>query len=274
MNILGLGKGGCAIADLFSQYPEYKVFKADSGLKGKNCFNIPACKTIEEYEENLLEFKPLSKLKGETLFIMCGGGNISGAALRLLEQIKHTSIMILYIRPDPNLISAEIAVKDRAIFGILQEFTRSGLFKKMLLISNPQVENLLGGLSIMEYYDSLNKVIVSTIHMVNYLLTAKDVFGKMSAERDVDRISTVGILNVEDGTENYLYNLASARQKVFLYAVKQEDLTTNKELIKLIQQQTRNSYSGTELDISYKITTTNYESNFVYIISNTNIIQQ
>ena len=274
MNILGLGKGGCAIADLFSQYPEYKVFKADAGLKGKNCFNIPTCKTIEEYEEKLPEFKPLAKLKGETLFVLCGGGNISGAALRLLEQVKHTDITVLYIRPDPNLISAEIAVKDRAIFGILQEFTRSGLFKKMLLISNPQVENLLGGLSIMEYYDSLNKVIVSTIHMVNYLLTAKDVFGKMSAERDVDRISTVGILNVEDGTENYLYNLASARQKVFLYAVKQEDLTTNKELIKLIQQQTRNSYSGTELDISYKITTTNYESNFVYIISNTNIIQE
>ena len=144
----------------------------------------------------------------------------------------------------------------------------------MLLISNPQVETLLGGLSIMEYYDSLNKVIVSTIHMINYLLTAKDVFGKMSAEREVDRISTVGILNTEDGTENYLYNLNSPRQKVFLYAVKQDDLTTNKDLIKMIQQQTRTSYTGTELDISYKITTTNYESNFVYIISNTNIIQQ
>jgi hypothetical protein len=46
MNILGLGKGGCAMADLFSQYPEYKVFKADAGLKGKNCFNIPTSKTI------------------------------------------------------------------------------------------------------------------------------------------------------------------------------------------------------------------------------------
>lgn len=274
MNILGLGKGGCAIADLFAQYPEYKVFKADVGLKGKNCFNVPLSKTIEEYEEKLPEFKPLNKLKGETMFVVCGGGNVSGASLRLLEQIKHTEITVLFIRPDPNLISAEIATKDKVVFNILQEFTRSGLFKKMLLISNPQVENLLGGLSIMEYYDSLNKVIVSTIHMINYLLTAKDVFGKMTAERDVDRISTVGILNLEEGIENYLYNLSTPRQKVFLYAVKEDDLTTNKELIKMIQQQTRNSYSGTELDISYKITTTNYESNFVYIISNTNIIQE
>lgn len=274
MNVLGLGKGGCELADLFSAYPEYKVYKADAGLKGKNCLNIPLCKTIEEYEEKLPEFKQLSKMKGETLFILCGGGNVSGATLRLLEQIKHTNITVLYIRPDISLVSGETALKDRAICNVLQEFTRSGLFKKMILISNSQVENLLGGLAVLEYYDSLNKVIVSTIHMINYLLTAKDIFGKMSAERDVDRISTVGILNTEDWTESYLYNLTSSRQKIFLYAIKNDDLTTNKELIKMIQQQTRNSYTGTELDISYKITTTNYESNFVYIISNTNIIQE
>ena len=274
MNFIGLGKGGCSIADLFSQYPEYKVLKIDTGLKGKNCFSIPVCKTIEEYEEKVPEFKHLSKLKGETIFTLCGGGNISGATLRILEQIKQTKITLIYIRPDPNLISSEIATKDRAIFNILQEYTRSGLLERMIIISNPQVEELLGGLSVLEYYDSLNKVIVSTIHMINYLLTAKEVFGKMSAVREVDRISTVGIFNLEEGEESYLYPLSSPRQKIFLYAIKENDLTENKQLIKIIQQQTKNSYTGTELDISYKITTTNYESNFVYIISNTNIIQE
>ena len=274
MNFIGLGKGGCSIADLFSQYPEYKVLKIDAGLKGKNCFSIPACKTIEEYEEKVPEFKQLSKLKGETIFTLCGGGNISGATLRILEQIKQTKITLIYIRPDPNLISSEIATKDRAVFNILQEYTRSGLLERMIIISNPQVEELLGGLSVLEYYDNLNKVIVSTIHMINYLLTAKEVFGKMSAVREVDRISTVGIFNLEEGEESYLYPLSSPRQKIFLYAIKENDLTENKQLIKIIQQQTKNSYTGTELDISYKITTTNYESNFVYIISNTNIIQE
>ena len=274
MNFIGLGKGGCNIADLFSQYPEYKVLKIDTGLKGKNCFNIPVCKTIEEYEEKVPELKQLSKLKGETIFTLCGGGNISGTALRILEQIKQTKITLIYIRPDPNLISSEIATKDRTVFNILQEYTRSGLLERMIIISNPQVEELLGGLSVLEYYDNLNKVIVSTIHMINYLLTAKEVFGKMSAVREVDRISTVGIFNLEEGEESYLYPLSSPRQKIFLYAIKENDLTENKQLIKIIQQQTKNSYTGTELDISYKITTTNYESNFVYIISNTNIIQE
>ena len=274
MNILGLGNGGCELATLFSQYPEYKVFRADAGLKGENCLNIPYCKSIEEYEEKLPEFKKLSKLKGESLFILCGGGNISGASLRILEKIKQTNITVLYVRPDPSLTSNDVLVKDRATFNILQEYARSGLFKKMILVQNSQVENLLGGLSISEYFGNINKVIVSTMHMINYLLTSKAVFGKMSVEREIDKISTVGVYSSEDGQENYLYDLASPRQKVFLYAIKEDDLTGDKNLIKLIQQQTKNAFSGTELDISYKIMTTTYESNFVYIVANTNILQQ
>ena len=27
--VIGLGKAGCAIADKFSQYPQYKIFKID-----------------------------------------------------------------------------------------------------------------------------------------------------------------------------------------------------------------------------------------------------
>jgi len=273
MNVVGLGKGGCSIAELFSEYPEYTIHKIDVGLKGKNCFDFPLYKSVEEYEENAPEFKKLKKIKGKTLFILCGGGNISGAALRILEKIRESEITLLYIRPDPLLITGESATKDRVIFKILQEYARSGLLKKMILISNSQMEESLGGLSIMEYYNSLNKAIVSTIHMVNYLLTAKEVFGKMAAQREVDRICTVGVYDTEDGYENYLYNLETPRQKVFLYAIKDSDLTENKNLIKLIQQQIRNAYTGSEVDISYKITTTNYEANFVYIISYTNIIQ-
>jgi hypothetical protein len=274
MNIVGLGKGGCSIADLFSQYPEYKVFKIDTGIKGKDCFNIPLQKSMESYEENTPDFSKLNKINGEILFILCGGGNISGSSLRILEKFKEKEVTLLYIRPDPLLVPAEVAKKDRVTFKILQEYARSGLLKKMILISNSQVEESLGGLSILEYYDSLNKAIVSTIHMINYLLTAKEVFGKMTPQREMDRICTVGVYDTEDGYENYLYNLETPRQKVFFYAIKNSDLTENKNLIKLIQQQVRAAYTGSEVDISYKITTTNYEANFVYIISYTNIIQE
>lgn len=273
INVIGLGKGGCTIAEMFSQYPEYKIHKIDTKVKGKNCYNIPYSNSIEEYEENVPEFKKLSSIKGEVMFILCGGGNVSGATLKILEKVKTCKINLIYIRPDPLLVPSEVLKKDHVIFKILQEYARSGLINQMMIISNQKVEELLGGLSILEYYENLNKVIVSTLHMINYLLTSDAVFGKMSPQRDIDRISTIGIYSYEEGIENYLYNLSSPRQKVFLYAIRKQDLTENKSLIKLIQQQVRTAYTGSEIDISYKLTNTNYEANFVYIISYTNIIQ-
>jgi len=274
MNIIGIGNGGCCIADLFSQYPEYKIYKIDVGIKGKNCFSIPKKNSIEEYEDNIPEIKLLGKLKGDATVILAGGGEISGITLRILEKIKHLKVDLLYIRPDSALISNEKKIRDKVVFGILQEYARSSLINRIVIISNSQVENLLGGLSITEYYESINQTIVTTFHMINYLLTGKEVFGKMSSTREIDRISTVGIYNIEDGQEAYLYKLSQPMQKVFLYAIGKEDLTQNKNLTKLIQQQTKEAYSGTEIDISYKITTTNYDTNFVYLVANTNIIQQ
>ena len=53
MNIIGLGKAGCAIADKFAQYPQYDIYKIDVGLKGykKNgIYDMPAQKSPEQYE--------------------------------------------------------------------------------------------------------------------------------------------------------------------------------------------------------------------------------
>jgi hypothetical protein len=274
INVVGLGKGGCAVAELFQEYPEYKTIYIDKKLKGKNCFKLPELETIEEYEEKLPEFKKLSLLRGKTIFILAGGGKVSGASLKLLEKLKHTEITVLYIRPDPALTPSDSILRDKVVFGILQEYARSGLLKQFVFVENSKIESLLGDLSVLEYYKSINKVIVATLHMINFLLTAENVFGKMTTTREIDRISTIGIYDLEEQAENYLGNLTSPRQKIFLYAIKEEDLTENKDLIRLIQQQVRSVYSGSELDISYKITTTNYPSNFVYVVSTTNIIQQ
>ena len=52
--IVGLGKAGCAIAEKFAKYPQYKVFKIDSeGLDSKNKNNYVLTKqnSPEEYEK-------------------------------------------------------------------------------------------------------------------------------------------------------------------------------------------------------------------------------
>ena len=40
MNIIGLGKAGCAIAEGFSKYPQYKTFYIDLDRRGENNYTI------------------------------------------------------------------------------------------------------------------------------------------------------------------------------------------------------------------------------------------
>ena len=80
MNIIGLGKAGCKIAELFKEYPQYTVFKMDSDEKlkrKKNCFHIPQQSSAELYDANPIDLKRLRNNLDEDeeiYFIVCGKG--------------------------------------------------------------------------------------------------------------------------------------------------------------------------------------------------------
>ena len=53
MNIVGLGNAGCAIADALSRYPQYTIYKIDTGLEGDFDF-------IDGYDEEQRASKSFS----------------------------------------------------------------------------------------------------------------------------------------------------------------------------------------------------------------------
>ena len=60
--IIGLGAAGCNIADKFSSYPQYTVYKMDNGLKRTpTTYGVKQCKTPEEYEESIGSLKRFFK---------------------------------------------------------------------------------------------------------------------------------------------------------------------------------------------------------------------
>ena len=88
--VIGLGKAGCAIADKFAEYPQYKIFKIDSeGLnsKNKNCHLIKRRDSPEQYEKAIRSMKTFfSKTTDDILFVLSGSGMISGASLQILKN--------------------------------------------------------------------------------------------------------------------------------------------------------------------------------------------
>jgi len=43
--IIGIGGTGCAIADTFSKYPQYEIYKIDNDVTGENCYRTPQFST-------------------------------------------------------------------------------------------------------------------------------------------------------------------------------------------------------------------------------------
>ena len=182
MNIVGLGKAGCAIADRFSEYPQYEIYKIDVGLEGKRCYDVKERSSPEEYEANTPSFKRFfGKIGGETLFIIGGSGSVSAMSLRIVEQIKGTcEISILYIKPDTFLLSEPKKLHEKVTYNVLQEYARSAAVKRIYLVSNPELENILGDVPIVGYYEKLNDLIVSTMHMTNVFLNSDTILGGLS----------------------------------------------------------------------------------------------
>ena len=137
MDIIGLGEAGCNIAECFKQYPQYNVYKIDVGAEGRNCFNIAKQKSPEDYEKNTPNFGGFfNDLSGEITFIMAGSGAISGMSLAILEQIKDKSVTVLYIRPNLRNLTGNKKLFERATFGTLQQYARSGLLCGMHVVDN------------------------------------------------------------------------------------------------------------------------------------------
>jgi hypothetical protein len=270
--IIGLGKAGCAIADKFAEYPQYKTFKIDSeGLdpKRKNCHLLKKQDSPEKYEKATRTMKTFfSKTTDDILFVLSGSGIISGASLQILKNLKDKNVNILYIKPDLEFLGHTNIMQERVVRNVLQEYTRSGLFNRIFLVDNKRVEEVLGEVPIIGYYDKLNDLIVSTFHMVNVYNHQEAIHATPFDTADTTRISTLGILNVDEGKEKLFFSLDNIREKCYYYAINSKVLETDGKLLRTLTDNI-NKNIGKDVRAGFQVYSTSYEQNYGYLVVNT-----
>ena len=283
MNVIGLGAAGCNIADKFARYPQYNIYKIDVGLKGlkKNgIYALPEQESIEGYEENHPSMKNFFKnMAGETLFVVCGSGKISGASLRILETIRHCNIEILYIMPDIDLIGHVAGLQNKIAYNVLQQYARSGLFQKMYIIKNSSVQIVSGDTPILNYYDKLNETIVSAFHMMNVFRFSKPIINTFSEQIDSCRISTIGIFDDEKNEEKLFFPLENIRDLMYYYGIPRKILEEAGRLFRKITEQIKEKSNKKENEhvqqkATFGIYQTEYEQNYSFVIASTSFIQE
>jgi len=274
--IIGLGKAGCAIADEFAKYKQYRIYKIDEGLKGlkKNgIYNLPWQDGPERYESKCSNMKNFFKeVGGEVLFIVSGAGNVAGAALRILESIKKCKINILYIEPDLELLPMTKKAQEKSTYYILQEYARSGAFKRIYMVSNPKVEECVGDVIISEYYQKINSMICSTLHMINVYNHIDSISDTFHEQNETSRIATFGFVNMKEFNQRLFFPLDKAYETRYYYGINKKRLEEDGTLLKTVKDQMK-ARPKDEGKISYGIFQTNYEQDYVYTMSFSRSIQ-
>jgi hypothetical protein len=276
ISIVGLGNAASRIAEKFRQTKNYNVYAMNDGVQrnSKYKLRIKSYDTAEEYENNIPNTKGFFKeIDDHVQFFIVGSSFSSSYTLGILEQIKDKKIDVFYVRPDTELMTGVPKLLDKAAFGILQEYARSGLLNSFTPISNVMIEKSIGDIPIKTYYEKLNDSIFSTIHYINYFSHAEPEIGMTSRPLEVNRIRTYGILNPKNLEEKWLYELDMERDLCYYLCINKDRLENegglHKRIVDMLKEKPRNAFRK----ISYAIYETEHDD-FGLCVAHTNAIQE
>ena len=285
MHIIGLGAPGRNIAELFAQYPQYNVFVVDDEVVDNKKDNITyiqirSCPKPEKYERVSVEkikqeFKKI-KTDEEVYCILSGASVISGIVLKMLETIKRNkNINILYIKPSLFALNETKRRQERVVFGVLQEFARSGLFKRIFLLSNDKILEIIGNVPIREYFEKINHLIVNVFHAINIFENTNYEVGSDFKPLERARISTIRILNLQqedDDKGKSFFDLDNISEKHYYYAVNKDTLQNDDMFLNKIENRIRKDLTK-DIKVSYGVYEVESEQNFGYVLDNTYLTQ-
>lgn len=264
MVVVGLGTAGTNIANKFKKWDQYEVISLE----------IPEQRTAEDYENNTPDVKNIFEdTEDEVWFILCGSERVAGCTLKILEQIQDKKIKILYIFPDLDFAATMTKKRNRVVCSVLQEYCRSGLIDSIYLIDNKQCEEIFGAGPIMNYFDGINDAIASLVHYSNIYENVKPVFGSSPEYKQISRIRTFGVYNIEKNEKNMLFLLDNPTQTCYIYNITRTELQENNTILKEIKKVTQKN-STDENNSSFVIYSTEYDKNFCHVIQSTHFIQE
>lgn len=275
-NIIALGNGACNFATHFTKYPQYTVYQIDSeNREFDNFFQVEEQSSHEDYEKSLPDLSEFfGDISGPVLFVMTGGGKISGCSLALLKQLRSRcdKVSILYLYPETDFMGKEAIQFHNVTFGVLQQYVRSGSLEEMWIISPSEIEKILGEVPVIGYYKTLDDYVVSSLHMLNVLSHNKPEFDTFREPDEAARICTFGIVNMKNSEEKLFFPLTMPREMRYYYAVNRERLETDGTFLKELKKSMADKLDG-KTRISYGIYSTDYSDSYGYLVQRSSLVQ-
>jgi hypothetical protein len=276
ISIIAIGNAASDIASHFKDIANYEVYQLNSQIKKntKHSYYIESHDSPDQYEHTIPDLTTFFKgVRQRVQVFMTGASMSSNYTLGILEQIQDKDIDLFYIKPDVELLTGVPKMLEKITFGVLQEYARSGLFRNITVISNLNLEKILGEVPIKSYYKTLNQTIFSTIHYLNYFEFTEPEIGQLAKPSEINRIRTIAMLNMENLEEKWLFDLDMSRDICYYLCINKERLENegglHKKIVDLLKDKPKNAFRK----ISYAIYETEHQD-FGLCVAHTNAIQE
>mgnify|MGYP003626415458 FL=1 len=277
ISIVGIGTGASAIAKKFSSQNQYSVYAMSAEVPETvdSAFRLEAYENPEEYEKNIPDLSEYFKtINDKVQVFIVGSSYSSNYSLGILEQIKDKQIDVFYIKPDTELLTGTPKLIENAVFGVLQEYARSGLLDSVTIFSNQEIEKILGNVPIKNYYDVINDAIFSTVHYMNYFEHSEPLIGHISKRSEISRIRTAGMLDTENLEEKWFFDLDMRRDMCYYLCINEDKLASEGGLHKRVVDQLKKKPDNEFEKISYAIYETDHKEDFGFCVAHTNAVQK
>ncbi len=277
ISLIGIGEAGCNVVSLFENHREYNCFLFSEDQENtkytRKLSKVEKAEDCEGKAPKLSSYKTKEAIQDRVQVFLCGSSFSANYTLAILQQIRDREMDIFYIKPDVDLLIGNSKLQERAIFGILQEYARSGLFKSFTILSNPSIEKTIGEIPIKKYFDTINKSIYYAVHYLNVFDHTTPLVGNLSKPSDVQRIRSVGIVSVDKLTENWYYKLEEDRDVAYYLCIANERLETDGKLHSRVVESLKNKPRNAFKNVTYGIYESPYETDFGFCVAHTNFVQ-
>lgn len=277
ISLIGIGEAGCNVVSLFADHKEYNCFLLSEDQENtKWTRKLPKVLKPEDCEEqapDLSSYKTLSAVQDRVQVFVCGSSFSANYTLAILQQIRDKQIDIFYIKPDVELLIGQVKLQERAIFGILQEYARSGLFNSFTILSNPAIERSIGEIPIKKYFDTINKSIYYAVHYLNVFDHTQPLVGNLSKPSEVQKIRSVGVVSVDKLSEQWYYEMQEDRDVAYYLCIASSRLENDGKLHSRVVQSLKDKPRNAFKNVTYGIYESPYETDFGFCVAHTNYIQ-
>jgi hypothetical protein len=270
--VICLGPRACDVGELFEEKETFQVKLIDKEIEGENCYGLQRQKTPEDYEKNVPDLSDFFKdVHNEILFITSGECDVLSCSLKILEQIKHKNISVIYLRPESMFLSKNGAFQDKLAFNVFQEYARSGLFKRVYLIDETLTELIMEDTPITEIYEEYLKLLHNIIVYINSL-NEDSLIDHYSPPSDAARISTFAFYDLKTDSERQMYTMEMIEHKEYHFFFTEETINSDKKLMREIKEKLKNKVAN-GIKACYTIRRTNSSTDFCFVVHNSKAVQ-